>query len=130
MIRPSNLLPSIRHGTPLSSPGVAAAGSDYLTAVGPFFGCFGAAFTLYCAAQGAGRMGWPLTGAFLRTAVAILGGFAAVRLEPVFWSVGAGMAAFASLAALSLVRHAGYREAMQRKEGAPSRLRIFVADVT
>ena len=43
-----------------TDPGVLAAGTRYLTIVGPFYGFFGAGLALYFASQGAGRLLWPL----------------------------------------------------------------------
>ena len=55
------------------------AGSAYLRAVGPFYGFFGFGLALYFASQGAGRLLWPLLAASLRMAVAIGGGWLALR---------------------------------------------------
>ena len=51
------------------------AGSAYLRAVGPFYGCFGFGLALYFASQGAGKLLWPLLAGFARMAVAIGGGW-------------------------------------------------------
>jgi putative MATE family efflux protein len=64
-----------------ADPHVIAAGSDYLRAVGPFYGFFGLGLALYFASQGAGRVGWPLLAGFIRMAVAIGGGYIALRLS-------------------------------------------------
>jgi putative MATE family efflux protein len=64
-----------------SDPQVIAAGSAYLRAVGPFYGFYGLGLSLYFASQGAGRLFWPLFASFLRTAVALGGGYAALRLS-------------------------------------------------
>src|ERR1700678_3468879 len=64
-----------------ADPNVIAAGSDYLRAVGPFYGFFGLGLALYFASQGAGRVGWPLFAGFVRMAVAIGGGFIALRIS-------------------------------------------------
>jgi len=64
-----------------ADPHVIAAGSDYLRAVGPFYGFFGLGLALYFASQGAGRVGWPLLAGFVRMAVAIGGGFIALRIS-------------------------------------------------
>jgi putative MATE family efflux protein len=73
-------------------PGVIAAGSAYLRVVGPFYGFFGLGLSLYFASQGAGRLFWPLTAGFLRTGVALGGGYVAVRVT------GSLTALFAALA--------------------------------
>jgi putative MATE family efflux protein len=59
---------------------VIATGSAYLRLVGPFYGFFGLGLALYFASQGAGRLFWPLLAGFLRMAVAIGGGWLALRL--------------------------------------------------
>jgi Na+-driven multidrug efflux pump len=43
-----------------SDPAMIEAGSAYLRAVGPFYGCFGFGLALYFASQGAGKLLWPL----------------------------------------------------------------------
>src|SRR4030095_15073265 len=57
-----------------SDPAMIEAGSAYLRAVGPFYGCFGFGLALYFASQGAGRLLWPLVAGFARMGVAIGGG--------------------------------------------------------
>jgi putative MATE family efflux protein len=64
-----------------ADPNVIGAGSDYLRAVGPFYGFFGLGLALYFASQGAGRLAWPLFAGFIRMAVAIGGGYIALRLS-------------------------------------------------
>ena len=61
-------------------PQMIAAGSAYLRAVGPFYGCFGFGLALYFASQGAGKLIWPLLAGFARMAVAIGGGWFALKL--------------------------------------------------
>ncbi|SDA33053.1 putative efflux protein, MATE family [Methylobacterium sp. UNC378MF] len=61
-------------------PAMLATGSTYLRVVGPFYGFFGAGLALYFAAQGAGRVGWPLAASILRMAVALGGAWIAARL--------------------------------------------------
>lgn len=43
-----------------SDPRMLATGVAYLHYVGPTYGFFGLGLSLYCASQGAGRLGWPL----------------------------------------------------------------------
>ncbi len=78
-----------------ADPNVIAAGSDYLRAVGPFYGFFGLGLALYFASQGAGRVGWPLFAGFARMGVAIGGGAIALRLTGslswLFASLAAGL---------------------------------------
>jgi Na+-driven multidrug efflux pump len=69
-----------------SEPQVIATGSAYLRLVGPFYGFFGLGLALYFASQGAGRLFWPLLAGTLRMAVAIGGGWLALRLTgSVLW---------------------------------------------
>jgi Na+-driven multidrug efflux pump len=73
------------------------AGATYLRTVGPFYGMFGLALSLYFASQGAGRLMWPLIGAVTRLAVAALAGWLALRwsgdLSDVFLVQSAGLVA-------------------------------------
>ncbi|BDL41184.1 hypothetical protein MSPGM_37740 [Methylorubrum sp. GM97] len=55
-----------------------ATGSLYLRIVGPFYGFFGFGLALYFAAQGAGRVGWPLAASLLRMGVALGGAWLAL----------------------------------------------------
>jgi Na+-driven multidrug efflux pump len=55
-------------------PHVLATGATYLRTVGLMFCFFGIGYALYCAGQGTGQMEWPVAGACLRAALAILGG--------------------------------------------------------
>jgi putative MATE family efflux protein len=59
---------------------VIEAGSGYLRVVGPFYGFYGLGLSLYFASQGAGRLFWPLMAGFLRMAIAVGGGYLAVRV--------------------------------------------------
>ncbi len=83
------------------------AGATYLRTVGPFYGMFGLALSLYFASQGAGRLLWPLLGAVARLAIAALAGWLALRstgeLSYVFLAqslglVAAGLINFAAVA--------------------------------
>lgn len=75
-----------------AEPAMIAAGSAYLRAVGPFYGFFGIGLSLYFAAQGAGRLFWPVAGGFLRLAIALGGGWLALA------ATGSLQALFAALA--------------------------------
>jgi putative MATE family efflux protein len=74
------------------------AGSRYLRVVGPSYGMFGLALSLYFASQGAGRLLWPLIGNLTRLAIAALGGWLALRwsgeLSYVFLTQTVALAAF------------------------------------
>jgi putative MATE family efflux protein len=95
-----------------TDPEVVAVGTSYLRTVGPFFGLFGVGYALYCAGQGTGRMEWPVAGAVVRTAIAILVGALAARfgdgLHWIFVAASAGMAAFALFSLPGLLKRVGY----------------------
>ncbi|MGU3540480.1 MATE family efflux transporter [Methylobacterium sp. A54F] len=76
-----------------TDPAMLATGSSYLRIVGPFYGFFGFGLALYFAAQGAGRVGWPLAASLLRMGVALGGAW----IASVLGSGPAGM--FLALAA-------------------------------
>jgi putative MATE family efflux protein len=79
-----------------SDPAMIAAGSQYLRTVGPVYGFFGLGLVLYFASQGAGRLFWPVAGNLARLAVAVAGGWLALR-----WNGGlAGVFAAQALALL------------------------------
>jgi putative MATE family efflux protein len=62
-----------------TDPQMLEAGAKYLRTVGPFYGMFGLALSLYFASQGAGRLLWPLLGTVARLAIAALAGWLALR---------------------------------------------------
>jgi MATE family, multidrug efflux pump len=80
-----------------TDPQMLEAGATYLRTVGPFYGMFGLALSLYFASQGAGRLIWPLLGAVVRLAVAALAGWFALRrtgdLSYVFLAQSLGLVA-------------------------------------
>ena len=80
-----------------SDPQMLEAGATYLRTVGPFYGMFGLALSLYFASQGAGRLLAPLLGGVLRLAIAALGGWLALRwtgeLSHVFLAQSLGLIA-------------------------------------
>ncbi|MGO4393230.1 MATE family efflux transporter [Variovorax sp. M-6] len=81
-----------------SDPAMLEAGSQYLRAVGPFYGFFGVGLVLYFASQGAGRLLWPVLGNIARLIVAGLGGWLALRwggdLAHVFVMQGAALVVY------------------------------------
>ncbi len=79
-----------------SDPAMIEAGSAYLRVVGPVYGFFGLGLALYFASQGAGRLLWPVLGNLARLAVAIAGGWLALR-----W--GGGLAGVFLAQAVALV---------------------------
>jgi len=80
-----------------TDPRMLEAGAMYLRTVGPFYGMFGLALSLYFASQGAGRLLWPLLSAVARLAIAALAGWLALRwsgeLSHVFLAQSLGLVA-------------------------------------
>ena len=80
-----------------TDPQMLEVGAMYLRTVGPFYGMFGLALSLYFASQGAGRLLWPLLGAVARFAIAALAGWLALRwtgeLSHVFLAQSIGLIA-------------------------------------
>ena len=80
-----------------TDPQMLEAGTAYLRTVGPFYGMFGLALSLYFASQGAGRLLWPLLGAMARFAIAALAGWLGLRgtgdLSYVFLTQSLGLVA-------------------------------------
>jgi len=62
-----------------NDPAMIAAGTQYLHVVGPVYGFFGLALSLYFASQGAGKLMWPVWGNVARLIVAGVGGWLALR---------------------------------------------------
>src|SRR5262249_56831813 len=89
-----------------SDPAMLAAGSAYLRAVGPFYGCFGFGLALYFASQGAGKLLWPLIVGFARVAVAVGGGWIALQfsgsLTLMFIAVGAALLVYGAGIAMAV----------------------------
>jgi putative MATE family efflux protein len=89
-----------------SDPAMIEAGSAYLRAVGPFYGCFGFGLALYFASQGAGKLIWPLIAGFARMGVAIGGGYVALKLTGslplMFVAVGAALAVYGAGIAIAI----------------------------
>jgi putative MATE family efflux protein len=79
-------------------PAMLEAGARYLQIVGPFYGMFGLALSLYFASQGAGRLYWPVMGNLTRLGIAALGGWVALRwsgeLSYVFFAQSLALLAF------------------------------------
>jgi Na+-driven multidrug efflux pump len=87
--------------------GARAAGQAYFHTAGPFFFCFALGQAIYFAAQGAGRVGWPVAAGFARMITAVGGGvFLIARpgagIEAVFIAIAAGMLAYGLVSALWL----------------------------
>jgi putative MATE family efflux protein len=90
------IVPGAWLGLFTTQPDVLAVGTQYLRTVGPSYGFFGLGLALYFAAQGAGRLLWPLVGGGLRFAVATVGGALVV-------ASGAGLGALFAVMAAALV---------------------------
>lgn len=103
-------------------PDMLATGSHYLRIVGPFYGAFGSGLSLYFAAQGAGRVGWPLFAGLLRLAVALGGGLMAVRfgwgLDGVFAALGIAMLVFPIVNGASVLSGSWFTP--ERRPAAPT----------
>jgi len=104
--------PDVWLGAFTRDPVALATGSGYLHTVGPVFGFFGVGYALYCAGQGTSRMQWPVTGALVRAAIAIAGGFLVTLFghgpSGIFLAAAVGMATFGILSLPSLIWRVGY----------------------
>jgi Na+-driven multidrug efflux pump len=93
-------------------PTMLAAGAHYLRIVGPCYGLFGLGMALYFASQGAGRLGWPLTAAVTRFAIAAGGGWLAFRLtndlDYVFIALAVALVAFGTINAVAVAAGAWF----------------------
>jgi putative MATE family efflux protein len=95
-----------------TDPEMLDAGTRYLRTVGPFYGMFGLALSLYFASQGAGRLLWPLIGNLARLAIAALGGWLALRwsgdISHVFLAQSLALVAFGLVNAMALASGAWF----------------------
>lgn len=95
-------------------PAMLETGARYLRIVGPFYGAFGAGLALYFAAQGAGKVGWPLVAGLVRVCVAVGGGWLALRagygLDGVFAAIGIALVIFPVVNAASIALGAWFPE--------------------
>jgi putative MATE family efflux protein len=89
-----------------SSPAMLATGAAYLRHVAPAYGFLGLGLSLYFAAQGAGRLGWPLLAGFVRLVLAVGGGWAVVALTGslgwAFACLGLALVAYAAVLGLAV----------------------------
>jgi putative MATE family efflux protein len=89
-----------------TNPEMLDAGARYLRTVGPFYGMFGLALSLYFASQGAGKLLWPLIGNITRLAIAALFGWVALRwsgnLSHVFLAQSLALVAFGLINAVAV----------------------------
>jgi putative MATE family efflux protein len=96
-----------------ADPRMIETGSAYLRIVGPTYGFFGLGLALYFASQGAGRLFWPLTGGTLRVAVAVGGGWLALRLtgslDALFVALALGLVAYGATLTIAVTSGAWFR---------------------
>jgi Na+-driven multidrug efflux pump len=91
-----------------NDPAVIETATQYLRVVAPFYGVFGVGMTLYFAAQGARRVGWPVAAGTFRLLVAgVAGAYATTYLglsqTGLFWLVAASTLVFGGVIAASLL---------------------------
>ncbi len=107
-----------------NDPAMLDAGSRYLHTVGPAYGFFGLGLALYFAAQGAGRLLWPLLANFARLLIAAGGGLLALRwggdLSHVFLALAVALAAFGLINAAALAPGAWFAGEAAPLRYAPS----------
>ncbi|MGO4128452.1 MATE family efflux transporter [Inquilinus sp. YAF38] len=81
-----------------ADPRMLETGTAYLRIVGPAYGFFGLGLALYFASQGAGQLAWPLIAGGLRVALAVGGGWLALRwtgsLDALFAGLALGLATY------------------------------------
>jgi putative MATE family efflux protein len=81
-----------------ADPRMLETGTAYLRIVGPAYGFFGLGLALYFASQGAGQLAWPLIAGGLRVALAVGGGWLALRwtgsLDALFAGLALGLAVY------------------------------------
>ena len=108
-----------------TAPAMLDAGTRYLHAVGPVYGLFGLGMALYFAAQGAGRLLWPLLANMARLLIAAGGGFIALRwsgdLSSVFIALAVALAAFGLINAAAVASGVWFSDGGRRRTIARSR---------
>ena len=81
-----------------ADPRMLETGTAYLRIVGPAYGFFGLGLALYFASQGTGQLAWPLIAGGLRVALAVGGGWLALRwtgsLDALFAGLALGLVAY------------------------------------
>ena len=89
-----------------TDPAMLEVGAQYLHIVGPAYGFFGLGIVLYFASQGAGKLLWPVIGNIVRLAVALTGGWLAIRswnsLAGVFVAQAVALVIYGSLNAWAI----------------------------
>lgn len=97
-----------------AEPQTIEAGSAYLRVVGPTYGFFGLGLSLYFASQGAGKLAWPLAAGCLRVAIALGGGWLAMRafgLWGLFAALALGLAVYGAVLAVAIRKGVWFRPA-------------------
>lgn len=112
-----------------NDPAMLEAGTLYLRTVGPLYGFFGLALSLYFASQGAGRLLWPVWGNVARVVVAGLFGWLALRagfgLSGVFAAQAAGLVVYGLVNSLAILGGAWFGPLRWRR--APSKEGVMLA---
>ncbi len=89
-----------------ADPAMLETGTHYLRIVGPSYGFFGLGIVLYFASQGAGKLLWPVIGNVVRLAIALGGGWLAIRyfnsLTGVFVAQAVALVIYGSLNAWAI----------------------------
>ncbi len=90
-----------------------SVGRAYLHSVGPVYGFFGLGLALYFAAQGAGRLLWPVLAGLLRMILAIGGGWLALRLTGslawMFTAMALGLVAYGLVLSVAIIPNLSLR---------------------
>jgi putative MATE family efflux protein len=106
-----------------NDPMMVDFGIRYLQIVGPFYGFFGFGLALYFAAQGTGRLLWPLAAGLARLAVAAGGGFLATHLlagtTGVYVALAIGMMLFWGINVFAVASGAWLKHIQARKLETP-----------
>jgi len=99
-----SLVPLAWVGLFSADPAVLDSGSRYLRTVAPFYPLLAVGIALYFAAQGAGRVLWPVLAGTARLVLVIAGGLLFASLQGIFAVIAAAMAAFGLLTILFVAR--------------------------
>ncbi|WP_018263040.1 MATE family efflux transporter [Methylobacterium sp. WSM2598] len=109
----ASLRPDAFLGLFATDPVMREVGARYLRLVGPFYGFAGLGLALYFAAQGAGRIAWPLVAGLTRVTVAVGGGWLGSRagagLAGIFLAQALGLAALGLINAGAVAAGAWFR---------------------
>jgi len=103
----ASLAPDLWAGLFTNDPDALASARSYLRIVGPFFAFQGLGLSLFFASQGAGTVTWPVIATFIRLAIALGGGAAALYtldagLDGIYLAAGIGMLTYGVITAAAL----------------------------